>query len=118
MERGAWQSHVCLTDRLPFLHAHTHTLTHKQPILTHAVIIRRPHTHTFVHLIDCGHDGCGVFIESGFAVILEVSVWLSLNTRQTSTAHKTFNNIIMHNTKVRGSSVCVCVCVCERVGEG
>lgn len=47
-------------------------------------------------------------------MILEVSVWLSLNTRQTSTAHKTFNNIIMHNTQVRGCSVCVCV----KEGEG
>lgn len=40
-------------------------------------------------------------VGSGFGtVILEVSVWLSLNTRQPSTAHKTFNNIIMYNARV------------------
>lgn len=56
---------ACVLNRPFAIFACTQTHAHKPPILTHALIIRGPNTHTFVHLIDCGHVGCGVFMECG-----------------------------------------------------
>jgi len=50
--------HVCLTDRLPFLHTHTDYMAPPY-IHTHT------YTHFAIHLIDCGHVGCGVFMGAG-----------------------------------------------------
>lgn len=54
---------ACVLNRPFAIFACTHTQatnTHTRTDYTAPIL-----THTFVHLIDCGHVGCGVFMECG-----------------------------------------------------
>lgn len=56
---------ACVLNRPFAIFAYTHT-DYMAPLHTH--------THTAIHLIDCGHVDCGVFMGAGSRV-LESEVW-------------------------------------------